>query len=200
MKERLVAELIEKEWEMFSRVPNAGGPASCQTDPSTFRIMRRSQADTWPEELLLSYLEDLAAAEQAGRNLMTEKYAWMMESTFPDEFRDIAGHLPAIDEETLERVEEIVAVHVGWKLEMTGRYPLLSNKGRPVRSNEDTPYDTSFETYLRGEVKTYSPATVKLCHAHTLRQKESGINGVETTLLAQVRAYGYASLDEAERR
>ena len=77
---------------------------------------------------------------------------------------------------------------------------MLSNKGRPVHTSEDTRYDTSFETYLRGELKTYSPATIRAYHAHTLRQRESGINGVEVTLLAQVQAYGYASLDAAERR
>ena len=200
MKERLIAQMIAWEWDMFFRVPNVGGQASCQMDPATFKIMRHSMASAWPEELVQSYCDDLAAARQASRNLMTEKYAWMMESTFPDEFKRIAGQLPGIDETTLVRIEEIVAIHVAWKVEMASRYPVLSNKGRPVHTSEDTRAETSFETYLRGELKTYSPATIRAYHAHTLRQRESGINGVEVTLLAQVQAYGYASLDAAERR
>ena len=33
---------------------------------------------------------------------MTEKYAWMMESTFPEEFQRIAGQLPGIDEASID--------------------------------------------------------------------------------------------------
>ena len=43
--------------------------------PDTFKIMRKSQAATWSDELLASYLEDLKTATREGRNIMTEKYA-----------------------------------------------------------------------------------------------------------------------------
>lgn len=66
---------------------DVGGPASCQMRPDTFKIMRKSQAATWSDELLASYLEDLKTATREGRNIMTEKYARMMESTFPEEYR-----------------------------------------------------------------------------------------------------------------
>ena len=48
-----------------------GGPASCQMRPDTFKIMRKSQAATWSDELLASYLEDLKTATREGRNIMT---------------------------------------------------------------------------------------------------------------------------------
>ena len=93
MRDELMSEIIKLEWDMFSRVSNVGGPASCQMRPDTFKIMRKSQAATWSDELLASYLEDLKTATREGRNIMTEKYARMMESTFPEEYRKLAASL-----------------------------------------------------------------------------------------------------------
>ena len=128
MRDELMSEIIKLEWDMFSHVSNVGGPASCQMRPDTFKIMRKSQAATWSDELLASYLEDLKAATREGRNIMTEKYARMMESTFPEEYRKLAASLPPVDKETLQKIEEIVAINVGWKAELFDRYPRLSGK------------------------------------------------------------------------
>ena len=69
---------------------------------------------------------------------MTEKYARMMESTFPEEYRKLAASLPPVDKETLQKIEEIVAINVGWKAELFDRYPRLS--GRAARcAPEKTP-------------------------------------------------------------
>ena len=166
--------------------------------PDTFKIMRKSQAATWSDELLASYLEDLKAATREGRNIMTEKYARMMESTFPEEYRKLAASLPSVDKETLQKIEEIVAISVGWKAELFDRYPRLSGKGRPLRTSEDSAMETSFETYLRGELKTYSAHTITLLHELTLRQQQDGVNGAALNLLNQVQQYGYATLEQAE--
>ncbi len=200
MKNALISEIIKLEWEMFSNVSNAGGQAACQFDPVTFGIMRRSQADTWPEELLQSYREDLVSARQDGRNLMSERYARMMESTFPSEYEKFADKLPGIDQETLRLIEEIVVINLEWKVKMTSAYPVLNSRGRRIYTKNDTEYATSFETYLRGELKTYSPKTIRILHEHTISQEKSGINGVEMTLLNQVKQYGYPSLAAAEGR
>ena len=104
MRDELMSEIIKLEWDMFSHVSNVGGPASCQMRPDTFKIMRKSQAATWSDELLASYLEDLKAATREGRNIMTEKYARMMESTFPEEYRKLAASLPSVDKETLQKI------------------------------------------------------------------------------------------------
>ncbi len=198
MRDELMSEIIKLEWEMFSHVSNVGGPASCQMRPDTFKIMRKSQAATWSDELLASYLEDLKAATRDGRNIMTEKYARMMESTFPEEYRKLAASLPPVDRETLRKIEEIVAINVSWKAELFDRYPRLSGKGRPLRTSEDSAMETSFETYLRGELKTYSARTITLLHELTLRQQQDGVNGAELNLLNQVQQYGYATLEQAE--
>ncbi|NLO98048.1 MAG: DUF4125 family protein, partial [Peptococcaceae bacterium] len=58
-KNDLIDKIIAVEWKMFHSVPNVGGPAACQNDPQTFDIMRRSQALSWSEKTLASYLQDL---------------------------------------------------------------------------------------------------------------------------------------------
>ena len=82
-REALIDEVIEREWEQFQYVQNEGGRASCQDDHETFVIMRKSQFMNWTQELLESYRQDLIEAEAAHWNLLTEKYARMMESTAP---------------------------------------------------------------------------------------------------------------------
>lgn len=198
MEDKLIDKVVRLEWEMFTSVQNSGRRASCQEDWETFRIMRRSQECEWPEALLAAYHDDLVAAGEAGRNLMSEKYAWMMESTFPKEFEKISGLLPPVGAEELKLIEEIVAVNVDWKLELCERYPRLGGRGRAVRTAEDSLYETSFETYLRGELKTYSPKTLALLHAFTLERKAAGVNSVERDLLNQVRHYGFDGLQQAE--
>ncbi len=199
MKGSVLESVIDLEWEMFSGVSNVGGMAGCQTDRPTFEIMRRSQAESWSPDALESWLGDLEAAHAQGRNLMSEKYAWMMENTFPREFARVAPMLPVVDAETLALVEKIVAIHLAWKEEMEAKYPLVSGRGRPLRSAEDSPWGTSFETYLRGELKTCSPETLRRLNKHTEYLLAKGINGAEATLQRQAQAYGHSSLEDAER-
>lgn len=135
----LVDAVVTAEWEMFSNVQNVGGKASCQMDPKTFRIMRSSQMDNWDDELLGSYLEDLLNARLEGRNLVTEKYARMMESTFPEEYAQLADSLPPLDPEAMAQVDDIVAAHVSWKEDLDSRFPSLADRGRPLRSRDDRP-------------------------------------------------------------
>ena len=80
-REALIDEVIKREWKQFQYVQNEGGRASCQDDHETFVIMRKSQFMNWTQELLESYRQDLIEAEAAHWNLLTEKYARMMEST-----------------------------------------------------------------------------------------------------------------------
>ena len=102
MEQELVRKIAEAEWRMFDAVNRGTGlRASCQEDPETFFIMRTSQAEAWTEALRESYYADLLAAEAEGRNLLTEKYARMMESTDPAAFAQIRELLPPVDEETL---------------------------------------------------------------------------------------------------
>ena len=83
-KQEKIEKLIQMEWEDFQKVNNEGGRASCQDDPETFFIMRRSHFAPWTEELIDCVQADMDRAHEQGRNLVMEKYAWMMASTAPD--------------------------------------------------------------------------------------------------------------------
>lgn len=185
------------EWTMFQNVSNHGGRASCQDDPKTFEIMRSSQWVTWPEEALASYLEDLKKAFQDGRNLVTEKYARMMQSTAPLEFAQFKDQLPPLSQEMIRLIDDIVTIHLSWEEELMTIYPHLCKRGRPVYAGEDSPYATSIETYLRGELGTYSQKTLHLYYQHILKEKAEGINGSKCLLENTVKRYGFKSLEEA---
>jgi hypothetical protein len=199
MKEKIIPDIVNLEWDMFSRVRNVGGGASCQEDRYTFEIMRSCQAETWTTELLQSYHRDLLEAKSAGRNLVSEKYARMMESTFPEEYARLAGALPTVEKDTLNMIEEIVEINLRWKLKTAGKYPKLSSRGRPTYSKEDCGPVTSFESYLRGELKTYSSKTVGIYRDMVIAADNKGENLEEVCLLNTVRKYGYESLEAAER-
>ncbi len=200
MKEKIVADIIELEWEMFAAVQNRGGKAPCQEDRHTFNLTRSSQAEVWPEELLKSYHDDLVQAKACQRNLMTEKYARMMESTFPEEYHSFAGSLPLVDSNTLALIEKIVEIHLQWKYELAAAYPKLNKRGRVISSKEDSRSDTSFETYLRGELSTYSPETVQHYYHMSAAYNSRGEN-LEKIYLGNVfKKFGFASLEEAEKQ
>ncbi len=196
-REEIVAEIIGIEWNMFQSVPNIGGRAPCQDEKQTFEIMRQSQAASWSEAALQSYLDDLIEAQKLERNLMTEKYARMMKSTSPAEYACMEHLLPPMSPETLLLIEDIAAIVLGWEEELSLKYPRLLQRGRPIRSSEDTPFVTSLEAYLKGELATYSLKTLKLYHEHVRQQINSNINGSEITLLHTIKQYGFNSLEEA---
>ena len=195
----LVEEVIRREWDQFQRTENEGGRASCQGNWPMFHQMRASQFMTWPEDLLRSYLDDLDEANRVGRNLVTEKYARMMASTAPDEYRErIEPFIPRLSDERVARQERVIAVQVAWARDFRGRYPKLGAAMRVLTTAEDTPEDTSFETYLRGELGTYSDRTMALYEAMVEDLQATGRNLTEQTVANTVHLGGFANLDEAE--
>lgn len=195
----LVEEVIRREWDQFQRTENEGGRASCQGNWPMFHQMRASQFMTWPEDLLRSYLDDLDEANRVGRNLVTEKYARMMASTAPDEYRErIEPFIPRLSDERIARQERVIAVQVAWARDFRGRYPKLGAAMRVLTTAEDTSEDTSFETYLRGELGTYSDRTMALYEAMVEGLQAAGRNLTEQTVANTVRLGGFADLTEAE--
>ena len=195
----LVEEVIRREWDQFQRTENEGGRASCQGNWPMFHQMRASQFMTWPEDLLRSYLDDLDEANRVGRNLVTEKYARMMASTAPDEYRErIEPFIPRLSDERIAQQERVIAVQVAWAREFRGRYTKLGAAMRVLTTAEDTPEDTSFETYLRGELGTYSDRTMALYEAMVEDLQAAGRNLTEQTVANTVRLGGFADLEEAE--
>ena len=195
----IIEQIVEMEWEMFQNVRNTGGRAACQDDFETFHVMRKSQFLTWDLPLLESYWQDLQEGKVQGRNLVMEKYAYMMESTAPKEYEAIATGLPKISEEKQAMIEQIVAIQVGWREEFAEKYPHLSGQARIIHTSEDTLYDISFETYLRGELKTYSMQTLVLYGRRIVAFVQEQKNMTEEIMRYTTAFYGYKTLEDAEQ-
>ncbi|WP_333646444.1 DUF4125 family protein [Lacrimispora sp.] len=195
MAEHFIDQIIDIEWGMFSNVNNEGGRASCQEDRKTFAIMRRSQFKSWNQETLGSYLDDLKAALDEGRNLMTEKYARMMKYTAPVEYNKIKGALPGISQEKKEIISQIMGYHKAWMKELAEKYPNVMKHGRMMEKEDESGGNTSIETYLLGELSTYSEKTLKLYLDHAVSQSKMGINPDREILEFTVKSYGYESLE-----
>ena len=198
LKQELVKRIVKDEWEAFDKVINEGGRADCQDNWGTFDIMRSSQYLTWDTDMLTRYAEDFEAHTSAGWNPIMEKYGRMEESTAPDRYAQIADKLPPVSSEKKAIIEEIVAIQVGWMEDFAAEYPKMAGNARTIHTSEDTPYDTSYETYLRGELMTYGDEMLKMYGAFIVRLAQNGQNLAHLTMENTALLYGYKSLDDAE--
>lgn len=194
-----IEEIIKIEWEMFQKVDNIGGRASCQDDDETFYIMRRSQYDNWSEEMVDLYLDFARRCLEAGRNLVSEKYARMMAYTDLHYFnKHIKDRIPFVAAANFRVINQIVEKLIAWEEEMARRYPKLAGTARPIRSEEDKYGFTSMETYARGEMETYPKELLDLYLAYVNQLWSDGISLSEKNLKTMVNMYGYDTIDEAE--
>ncbi|MCI8508198.1 MAG: DUF4125 family protein [Lachnospiraceae bacterium] len=197
-KEDLIEGIVKMEWNAFDKVDNLGGRAECQNDWNTFSVMRRSQYLAWPEHLLESFYGDFLEADARGWNLITEKYGRMMESTVPEEYEAIKDRLPVCSEKKRAIVDQIAEIQVEWMEEFALVYPHMAENARSIRKEEDTPYNTSYETYLKGELLTYSDRTLGLYGSWIVELKKSGQNLAKIIMTNTALLYGYESLEAAE--
>ena len=198
--QRLIDRIVEIEWTMFHSTRNVCGPASCQNDRTQFEIMRKAQFLTWNDALLRSYEHDLLQAAANGHNLVTYKYAYMMETTSPLEFQAFQTQLPAVSEEKRALINKLSRVMVRWAEAFAHRYPLLAKLGRPIHTYEDRPNSVSMETYSRGEWMTYSEATLYLLASHYETLSSDGRNIQEDTVSAELTLSGLGSPEQTEQR
>lgn len=196
--ELLTRTIIDLEWAMFTQVENEGGRAACQNDRATFAIMRGAQLEAWDAPLRESYRDDLLEARRQGRNLPAEKYARMMAKTAPDQYAQLAPRLPSLAPQVPALIDKIAALQMAWAREAAARYPAIAAGGRPLESAQDGQDTTSAETYLRGELATYSPKTLALYLDYCLRLAGEGTNLCTQIWENTAKAYGYASLEAAE--
>ena len=115
--------------------------------------------------------------------LMTLKYARM------------EGIIPPLNENP--RIDEIVAIQVEWQIQMTEKYPNLMARARPVK--DDAYGATSFATYLKGELETYSDSTLELLYRDNLNWKSEKKNMTEAIYYETVKRLGYKTLEDADR-
>lgn len=176
-RQDLIQLIIELELAMFRKV-NARGNAPCQEMPETFRAMRWMAHSVLSEGTLSSYLDDLKTAAEAGRNLMTEKYARM--DNFIPPLKD--------DPEIISVLDEITAVEKRWMGEFAARYPhIVTGDG------------SAFANYLRCELETYSEETLLLYLNDVREALGQGRNLAQESYTNLFKSLGYASLDEVGR-
>jgi hypothetical protein len=184
-KDRIIEAILEIELQMFLTV-NPEQTSGCQEHPESFKLHRRAQFAPWSEEALGSYLEDLHAAQAHGENLMRRKYARMQ------------GLLPPVESSPV--LEEIVRLKMDWQRAMFRDYPAVMAGARPLTAESTRAQMTSFETYARGELETYSKRTLGLLHRDLLEIQARGESLSEKVYDYLVRASGYASLKDTEMK
>lgn len=193
----LSLSIAKAEFEAFDKVQNEGGRASCQNNWPTFKVMRMSQYMTWTEDMLLQYLYEFKTNFANGRNMIEEKYARMMESTAPLEYAAFADQLPPISEEKKAIMEQVVGLQVKWMEEFAAEYPNLADDARRIHTSEDLPDDTSYETYLRGELGTYSDRMLEMYGRYIVAHAQEGRNVACEIMENTVHFYGYQDLETA---
>lgn len=196
--EELAEKVTRKEFEAFDKVKNYGGRADCQDDWFTFSIMRKSQYYTWDKTMLLQYYYDFVRELERGHNLIEEKYGRMMESTAPEEYSRISASFPAISDQKRQIIESIVGMQVAWMEEFAKKYPNLAGNARSIHTVEDHLYNTSYETYLRGEISTYSDKMLELYGRYIVNYARNGGNPAIDIMEHSVLMYGYEGLESAE--
>lgn len=196
----LIDKIVTLEWNAFDKVINEGGRASCQDDFSTFSVMRKSQYMLWSREMLESFIDDFETANAKSWNLITEKYGRMEESTAPEEYAKIKDSMPEISDEKKQIIEAIVAIQVGMMEDFAKEYPKSASEARSIHTSEDTPDNTSYETYLRGEISTYSDRTLELYGRFVAGYARDGRNIAKETITNSALLYGYKSLDHMESK
>ena len=193
-------DIVQLEWEFFQHVQHIDGRASCQDDFETFYLQRKSQFDAFDQDVQQACLQDLKVAKQMGRNPVMEKYAYMMESTDKDYYDTIKDQLPERSEEQMDIINTICRIEVAMREVFDQQYPRLSSLARDTHTGDDQQENTSFETYLRGELSTYSPETLYLYGRMIANMYQNGQNMILMIQEKTVQAYGYRSLDDAEAK
>ncbi len=175
-KDELIKQIISEEYKMFSEVSNIGGRASCQDDFDTFDIMRYAQHGIFTENTLKSYLKDIEDAQKARRNLITEKYSWMMEETDPVWFEEkLRLHLPQVSGRKMRLVESMTITFMNCYEHVKKQYPNMLAWGRNPYDNQG---GASIRLYFSGELKTWSEATLQLACQDIISHLEKHENPV----------------------
>jgi len=182
-KTDIIENILDFELKMFLSVKSRH-KASCQEHPDSFRINRKAQFLAWSEKTLNCYLKDLQEADRKGVNMMTQKYARM------------ENLIPKLKDNPL--MESIIEIQYKWQNQMFDKYPNLMGGARSLSSTDDTSFGTSFETYMRGELETYSDETLASLHKDLLDKVQEGENMTEELYSHLVLASGYSSLEDAE--
>lgn len=172
-KNEILDKIIKIEEDMFKEVnSDFEEKASCQDQLKTFRRMRYMSFIVLSSETLQSYYEDLRFALKNDRNLMWEKYARM------DDL------IPSLNDSPM--IDEIIAIEESWLKDVHEKYPLAVN------------YSPSFKRYAKGELETYSKATLELYLKDLKLAQRAKENLIKQRYEVLYKLMGFKSLDEVE--
>lgn len=195
----LVNLIARTEFAAFDKVQNEGGRASCQNNWPVFSVMRKSQYLTWNRTMLIQYLYDFVREFELGHNLITEKYGRMMESTAPAQYEQIKNNFPELSDGKKAVIEQIVAIQMEMLEAFGEEYPLSAGNARSFHTYEDNYVNTSYETYLRGEISTYSDKMLQLYGQFVVMCHSENKNIARMTIENTAKLYGYKDLYQLEK-
>lgn len=177
-------ELVQLEWVHFDTVQGMSGRAACQDDAVGFFVHRVAQYLSFPRESIMAVRDDVVAADAAGRNVIREKYARMMEATDPVAFaRDWSGRLEASSPVKCCVLDEI---------EGTLRSMLdiaqceLPATAQHVRGSITQPKLISSIGYYVCEIQSYSLSTLTCLRDGLQRQLSDHVNPILDTYVNAV--------------
>ena len=194
-----VPELLDLEWRLFDAAPQAGQRSAQFEDREQFIVTRSAQLAAWSPELLESWRQDLQSAQAEGRNPINEKYIYMLEQVNPERYAALKSDIPEASLEKLWLVDWICHTQITWQESLLMKYPCLTQNSRSIHRSADGQESVSYETYLRGELMTYSVYTLRLYARQVEYAQKTGQNLCETMLENTVRLLGFQSLAMAEQ-
>ena len=121
-----------------------------------------------------------------------------MKYNSPEEYEKIKDILEKPTKIKINLVNEIMSIYMEWEKEFFEKYPIFSSMGRPLYSSEDNDIETSIETYLRGELLSYSEKTLKLYLDYIIVNKEKNMNLAIKNMDNLAKMQGFNDSDDVE--
>lgn len=198
MKE-IIDKILEIELDFFKRTNNTDGVAECQLDFEEFLIMRSSQWESFDVKTNESYLKDLEIAKNDNRNIVQEKYLYMMKNSANDEYEKIKYILLDKPKGHEVLVRQISKIYMDMAKDFYEKYPNFSKHLRPLYKENDTKERCSVETYLMGELMSYSLITLVhlFDYIKILKENNENIIYIINTKVAEKK--GMESIENVEK-
>ena len=174
-----LCELVQLEWVHFDTVQGLNGRAACQDDAAGFFIYRVAQYLSFPRESIMAVRDDVVAADAAGRNVIREKYARMMEATDPAAFaRDWSGRLEATSPVKRCVIDEIEGILRSMLDIAESELPATAQH---VRRSITQPKLISSIDYYVCEIQSYSLSTLRCLRDGLQHQLGGHVNPILDT-------------------
>ena len=121
-----------------------------------------------------------------------------MKYNSPQEYEKVKNILENPSKNKITLIGKIMSIYMKWEEEFFKKYPIFSSIGRPLYSTEDDNIETSIETYLRGELLSYSEKTLQLYLKYIIEMKEKNINLAIKNMDNLANMQGFKNSDEVE--